>query len=171
MDEQSTEEAKELFGERNNRFRDYVYWIITTIVALIIPQISNGKVEMMVMYYGIAAILAILVWYVFNVFHERKKRTDDATRRQVVMIEEVRIGFQKISSKVDKLTDAQQTTMRATLLHNAEKYLERGWITPEERASWCDMHDKYASLGANGLIDTYRQKLNSLPDKEIEAML
>jgi len=169
--EQTKEEAKEASAERNSRFHDYVYWIITTIVALIIPQLSNGKVEMMVMYYGIAAILAILVWYMFNVFHERKKRTNDATERQVVMIEEVRNGFKGLSTKVDKLADAQQTTMRATLLHNAEKYIERGWITPEERVSWCDMHDKYASLGANGLIDTYRQKLDSLPDKEIEAML
>ena len=41
------------------------------------------------------------------------------------------------------------------------------WITPEERASWCDMHDKYSALGFNGLIDTYRQKLNNLPDKQI----
>lgn len=70
-------------------------------------------------------------------------------------------------SKLDTLGSAMQTTMRATLIHNAEKYFERGWLTPEERASWCDMHDKYSDMGFNGLIDTYRHKLDALPDRTI----
>ena len=73
----------------------------------------------------------------------------------------------RIESKMDTIMGATQTTMRATLIHNYEKYAERGWLTPEERASWCDMHDKYAAMGFNGLIDTYRDKLNRLPDKEL----
>ena len=73
----------------------------------------------------------------------------------------------RMDGKVDTIMGATQTTMRATLIHNYEKYSERGWLTPEERASWCDMHDKYAAMGFNGLIDTYRMKLNDLPDREI----
>ena len=73
----------------------------------------------------------------------------------------------KMDGKVDTIMGATQTTMRATLIHNYEKYAERGWLTPEERASWCDMHDKYSAMGFNGLIDTYRSKLNELPDKEL----
>lgn len=74
---------------------------------------------------------------------------------------------QRMDGKVDTIMGATQTTMRATLIHNYEKYAERGWLTPEERASWCDMHDKYSAMGFNGLIDTYRAKLNDLPDKEL----
>lgn len=73
----------------------------------------------------------------------------------------------KMDGKMDTLMGATQTTMRATLIHNYEKYQDRGWVTPEERASWCDMHDKYSAMGFNGLIDTYRDKLNVLPDREI----
>ena len=73
----------------------------------------------------------------------------------------------RVEAKMDTIMGATQTTMRATLIHNYEKYSERGWLTPEERASWCDMHDKYAAMGFNGLIDTYREKLNQLPDKEL----
>ena len=73
----------------------------------------------------------------------------------------------KMDGKVDTIMGATQTTMRATLIHNYEKYAGRGWLTPEERASWCDMHDKYSSMGFNGLIDTYRRKLDELDDKEI----
>lgn len=73
----------------------------------------------------------------------------------------------KTDEKLDTIMDATQTTMRATLIHNFEKYQERGWLTPEERASWCDMHDKYSAMGFNGLIDSYRNKLDQLPDREI----
>lgn len=66
---------------------------------------------------------------------------------------------------------AQQTTMRATLIHNAEKYLSRGWITMEERTSWVDMHAQYSALGANGLIDTYRVKIDALPDRSIDDIV
>ena len=73
----------------------------------------------------------------------------------------------QMDGKVDTIMGATQTTMRATLIHNYEKYADRGWLTPEERASWCDMHDKYSAMGFNGLIDTYREKLDQLPDREI----
>ena len=72
-----------------------------------------------------------------------------------------------IDGKLDALNDATQTTMRTTILHYAEKYLERGWVTPEERASLFDMHHKYSSLNANGFIDGYMARVNQLPDKEI----
>ena len=69
--------------------------------------------------------------------------------------------------KLDNLTDATQTTMRATLIHNSEKYADRGWVTPEERASLFDMHEKYSRLNANGYIDGYIQRVDKMPDREI----
>lgn len=69
--------------------------------------------------------------------------------------------------KLDTVQDALQTTMRATLIHNAEKYFDRGWITPEEQASWVDMHERYSGLGANGLIQSYRAKIDQLPHRHI----
>lgn len=72
-----------------------------------------------------------------------------------------------LSRKLDVLNDATQTNMRTTLIHYCEKYLERGWVTPEERASIWDMHKKYAALNANGFIDNYISRVMELPDKEI----
>ena len=69
--------------------------------------------------------------------------------------------------KLDALTDGVQTTMRTDLIHLYEKFTTRGWITPEERAAWHDMHTKYSALNANGLIDSYSAKLDELPDREI----
>lgn len=69
--------------------------------------------------------------------------------------------------KLDTVSGALQTTMRATLIHNAEKYFERGWITPEEQASWVDMHVRYSELGANGLIESYRTKIDALEHRNV----
>lgn len=69
-----------------------------------------------------------------------------------------------LDGKIDLLTQATQSTMRADLAHTYEKYVTRGWITPEERSAWVDMHNKYSALGANGLIDSYREKVLTLPD-------
>lgn len=74
---------------------------------------------------------------------------------------------EKMDGKVDTIMGATQTTMRAELIHLYEKYMTRGWITPEERAAWYDMHDKYSSMGFNGLIDSYRLKINNIPDREV----
>jgi len=108
--------------------------------SLVIPTIVTGIVGWLV-----KTLLDMLRGYISD-SHEWRAKTD---------------------GKLDTIMGATQTTMRATLIHNYEKYQERGWLTPEERASWCDMHDKYAAMGFNGLIDTYRAKLDDLPDREI----
>ncbi len=73
----------------------------------------------------------------------------------------------RIDTKLDELNNATQTTMRTSILHYAEKYLDRGWVTPEERASLFDMHEKYSALNANGFINGYMQRVDQLPDREI----
>lgn len=72
-----------------------------------------------------------------------------------------------IEKKIDSINDATQANMRAQLVHLYEKYVTRGWLTPEEHAAWADMHDKYSALNANGLINAYRAKLDSLPEHEV----
>ena len=80
-----------------------------------------------------------------------------------------RIGesYASINDKLDKIRDGTQTTMRTDLIHLYEKYATRGWITPEEKSAWFDMHAKYSALDANGLIDSYKAKLEMLPEREI----
>lgn len=93
------------------------------------------------------------------------KRKAEAEWRDAVM---------KHMSAQDKqmtlMTSSLQSTMRASLIHNAEKYFSRGSITPEEHASWCDMHDRYSAMGFNGLIDTYRTRIDQLPHVTIDEL-
>lgn len=75
----------------------------------------------------------------------------------------------KIDAKLDALTKATQVNMRQSLIHTFEKYYKRGWVTPEERAAWVDTYAAYHELGANGLIESYRRKLDEVEDREIGA--
>ena len=98
---------------------------------------------------------------------EAQAETDAKRRAEAEWRERVEGSVAGIDAKLDVLNEATQTTMRTTLLHYIEKYLTRGWVTPEERASLMDMHRKYAALNANGFIDGYMARVAELPDKEI----
>lgn len=98
---------------------------------------------------------------------EAQAETEAKRRAEAEWRERVEGSVAGIDAKLDVLNEATQTTMRTTLLHYIEKYLTRGWVTPEERASLMDMHLKYAALNANGFIDGYMRRVAELPDKEI----
>jgi hypothetical protein len=98
---------------------------------------------------------------------EAQAETEAKRRVEAEWRERVEGSMADIDAKLDALNEATQTTMRTTLLHYIEKYLTRGWVTPEERASLMDMHRKYAALNANGFIDGYMRRVAELPDKEI----
>jgi hypothetical protein len=98
---------------------------------------------------------------------EAQAETEAKRRAEAEWRERIGVSVADIDAKLDVLNEATQTTMRTTLLHYIEKYLTRGWVTPEERASLMDMHRKYAALNANGFIDGYMRRVAELPDREI----
>lgn len=102
-----------------------------------------------------------------QVADERHAETEAKRKAEAEWRDGVNSSMADIDAKLDMLNDATQTTMRATLLHYIEKYLTRGWVTPEERASLMDMHAKYAALNANGFIDGYMERVSELPDRDI----
>lgn len=98
---------------------------------------------------------------------EAQAETEAKRRAEAEWRERVEGSVAGIDAKLDALNNATQTTMRTEILHLVEKYLTRGWVTPEERASLFDMHRKYSALNANGFIDGYIERIKNLPDKEI----
>lgn len=69
------------------------------------------------------------------------------------------------------LLDAQQQTMRATLIRDAERYCERGWVTPEEHRAYSEGYGSYERLGLNGYIRTYLKRVDALPVKELDSVI
>lgn len=76
-------------------------------------------------------------------------------------------ALQQLQRDSEATKEASQVNMRQNLLHYAEKYITRGWLTPEERAAIYEMHQKYTALDANGYIDGYMARVMALPDREV----
>ena len=72
-----------------------------------------------------------------------------------------------LSDRQQMMLDAQHVQMRTTLIHNAEKYLERKWVTSEELRSWIELYDRYDTLGMNGFMRTYLERLEDLDIKPL----
>lgn len=75
-----------------------------------------------------------------------------------------------LKKEITQSKDAQQSTMRQSLIHSYEKYVTRGWLTTEELSAWLDMHDKYSAMGFNGLIDTYRDRIVQLEIRPLDEL-
>ena len=99
---------------------------------------------------------------------EARTEADERRKKEAEWRDEIEVKLDKQNEKLDNLTIGVQTTMRTDIIHLYEKYTTRGWITPEERAAWHDLHAKYSALNANGLIDSYSARIDMLPDKVID---
>lgn len=100
--------------------------------------------------------------------NERHEETVAKRRAEQEWRKIVDARMRAMDGKLDSLNDATQTTMRTQLIHYAQKFIARGWITGEERASWQDMYEKYSALNANGLIEGYHHRVSELPEGNID---
>ena len=158
--------------EIEKKFVDFVYWALTALLVVVVTQFSGPQEEFKLILYGIVLLVALFVWWAHGAKVRRKEAQAKADLHQEEMIGEIREGFKGLSTRVDNLQDAQSSTMRTQLIHYAEKYLERGWFTPEEHESWHDMHKRYTKIvGENGFIDSYKLKLDLLPERELESVI
>lgn len=73
-------------------------------------------------------------------------------------------AIRKIVNKFDVLMESQQAQMRDSLLKDYKKYVSDGWIDIEDLLEWENRYNKYHSLGANGVMDSKRTSLLSLPN-------
>lgn len=158
--------------EIEKKFVDFVYWALTALLVVVVTQFSGPQEEFKLILYGIVLLVALFVWWAHGAKVRRKETQAKADLHQEEMIGEIREGFKGLSTRVDDLQDAQSSTMRTQLISYAEKYLERGWFTPEEHKSWHEMHKLYSKIvGENGFIDSYKHKLDLLPERELESVI
>ena len=101
---------------------------------------------------------------------ERHAETEAKRKAEAEWRERMEEAITDLKREVTKSKDAQQSTMRQSLIHSYEKYVTRGWLTTEELAAWLDMHDKYSAMGFNGLIDTYREHIVQLEIRPLDEL-
>ena len=74
----------------------------------------------------------------------------------------------KVEKDIQDIKDATQANVRTNILHYCEKYIDRGWITPQELDSLTDLHKKYRALNDNnGFIDSYMHRVDNLERREV----
>lgn len=105
-----------------------------------------------------------------KVADERHAETEAKRKTEAEWRERMEEAITDLKREVTKSKDAQQSTMRQSLIHSYEKYVTRGWLTTEELSAWLDMHDKYSAMGFNGLIDTYREHIVQLEIRPLDEL-
>lgn len=105
-----------------------------------------------------------------KVADERHAETEAKRKAEAEWRERMEEAITDLKREVTKSKDAQQSTMRQSLIHSYEKYVTRGWLTTEELSAWLDMHDKYSAMGFNGLIDTYREHIVQLEIRPLDEL-
>lgn len=105
-----------------------------------------------------------------QVADERHAETEKKRKAEAEWRDSVGRSIADLKKEITQSKDAQQATMRQSLIHSYEKYVTRGWLTTEELSAWLDMHDKYSAMGFNGLIDTYRERIVHLEIRPLDEL-
>lgn len=143
-------------------YQNLLYWGLTAgigYLANVFMQNENPHRDTFILVWAVVLIASGLVYVAIYVH-----------RRSEVHDKELFERMDRQGEAIDKLICAQQQSMRTSLIHYAEKYVARGWITSEELRAWSDMYGTYDKLGLNGYMHSYMQRLDSLPLKSIDMI-
>lgn len=133
--------------------------ILNAVVGAIIPLV-------------VGAIFGIPAWVRSR--WEARRRQDELVGKVDVLSGLVEYLRQELAEsraesgrEISKVREAQHVQMRHELIHTAEKYLTRGWLTSAERESWWESFQAYQGLGKNGYIASYWTRIQALEIREV----
>ena len=140
--------------------------IVTGFAGYIATTSGNLRLDSTLMVWGVLILICIigLTTISSTARHEESKIQSDKSHAETIE------RLDKQDELFSLLLRSQQQTMRANLVHLAEKYLSRGWLTSEELKAYVDMYNAYSELGLNGYIKTYMDKLNALDIRTLDEM-
>lgn len=153
--------------ETDTAYRDTVLKILVVVatgfVGYITTATNSPALDMTALIW--LALLAFCFAALMAISHASDKR-----RHKFVTQEQ----HNEIVARLDKqremmalMLEAQQQSMRSELIRDAERYMERGWITAEEHRAYSEAFQAYEHLGLNGYIKTYLEKVDNLPLKTL----
>ena len=140
--------------------------IVTGFAGYIATTSGNLRLDSTLMVWGVLILICIIGLTTIS----SKARREENQLRSNESHAEIIERLDKQDELFALLLRSQQQTMRANLVHLAEKYLSRGWLTSEELKAYVDMYNAYSELGFNGYIKTYMDKLNALDIRTLDEM-
>lgn len=84
----------------------------------------------------------------------------------VTLISALASRSKRVKEQVNSLKLGMQALLRDRLLHCYRKYTEQGSIPIYARENFENMYKQYHSLGANGVMDRFREELMELPTSD-----
>jgi len=86
--------------------------------------------------------------------------------------------YKRLSTKIHKqfndqkeLKDGTIALLRSEIIHNYDKYMNRGWLPIYAAESIFSLYDAYHNLGGNGAIDKIIKELKELPSVEQKLVI
>lgn len=71
-----------------------------------------------------------------------------------------------IKLMIEILKKSMQSILRHELYEMYYKFMKKGFATSEEKQDFENLWNNYHNLGKNGVMDKYRDKVLSLPEKK-----
>ena len=149
----------------------FIGWITTT-------QDTNPWTDThIVIWLVLFVICGFLLWSI-GARRRSLEATAESSKRQEEIKKQRENEQQEISQRLDeqdkKLTlfgKVMQAMARKDVIDMAERIIERGWTTSEERKAFFDLYSTYESLGIDGYIDVYVNKVNETPLKDLDKVI
>lgn len=120
----------------------------------------------------IISLIGISLIIIFAILYQNRNNVDFFINTIRELNNTVDESNKKLSYKIDelerqqkKMLSSQHVTMRTILIYNAETYINRDYITPEELKSWEEMYLEYSKLGMNGFVETFKNQIEKLKIK------
>lgn len=95
---------------------------------------------------------------------EEKKKDGEFKQNVLNQLSKIRLELGDVQRDVAEL-------QRNRLIHAHDKYVRRGWCTPEQKREITQWHDAYKSRGHNHLIEHYNEDILDLPDEPPEERM
>ena len=95
----------------------------------------------------------------------RKREDEEKTRKRDETITEQN---KKIEAQNKAMMMGMQAILRDRLLQAYRKYDSQGWAEYDDKQNLENLYEQYHALGANGIMDGYRERFLALPDHPVE---
>lgn len=149
----------------------FIGWVTTT------PYTDLWEDTHIIIWVVLFTACGFILWSI-GARRKRKEAEAASEKRQKERNEQRKIEYNKINNRLDnqekKLNvfgNIMQAMSRKDIIDMAERIIDRGWTTSEERKAFYDLYDTYKSLGIDGYIRSYVDKVNDIPVKDMDKVI
>lgn len=114
--------------------------------------------------FGVPSIISgIFALVITRSLNKRDKAAEERAAEAATKAEETAKQAKEANDKSEAIALGVQALLRDRLLQGYRHYEEKGWADYDDRDNLENVWKQYHALGANGIMDSYRQRFLALP--------